>query len=285
MSNDIEDRAKAKKIVDIVRIIGYGCSAKLAEQLRNEFFELISASDGIPDPTNNAWRSTVFACFCANMREMGEAIARQLIEKKLHSDDLLLAIELMDRGENIKAAYVARGCREYNNIYSETSVAAIPHAVLSELAELPVSAQVLDLGCGTGLIGVACRQAGYEGRLVGVDLVEEMVAAIPPGLYSECIAADAIEWLESSSQKWDFILSFGVFVHFDNAYIENILSLIGVRLKKGGVLAFNASENQEPFIHPLGITEAGALIEAAGLELEGIIRGDARTTYTARRPK
>ena len=45
-------------------------------------------------------------------------------------------------------------------------------AVVAEtvLARQPSAASVLDVGCGTGLVGRTLRAGGYAGRLVGVDL-------------------------------------------------------------------------------------------------------------------
>jgi ubiquinone/menaquinone biosynthesis C-methylase UbiE len=48
---------------------------------------------------------------------------------------------------------------------------------VSVFAEIPEGAAVLDVGCGAGLDGlVAARRAGPQGRVIGVDFSETMLA-------------------------------------------------------------------------------------------------------------
>lgn len=63
---------------------------------------------------------------------------------------------------------------------------------------LAQGARVLDLGCGTGLAGVAF--ADLAGELVGVDLAPQMLPfADDRGVYAELYVAEAVQFLE----EWD----------------------------------------------------------------------------------
>ena len=56
-------------------------------------------------------------------------------------------------------------------------------SVLAKYVTPTAQAKVVDIGCGTGLVGRALRDAGYE-NIYGFDLSAEMVAqAVKTGVY------------------------------------------------------------------------------------------------------
>lgn len=68
----------------------------------------------------------------------------------------------------------------------------------------PVEGTLVDLGCGTGLVGMAYQAAGT--RLVGVDISEKMLAqARKKGIYKELIKADIVSWLLQKPQADAFV--------------------------------------------------------------------------------
>ena len=68
----------------------------------------------------------------------------------------------------------------------------------------PVEGTLVDLGCGTGLAGLAYQAAGT--RLVGVDISEKMLAqARKKGIYKELIKADIVSWLLQKPQADAFV--------------------------------------------------------------------------------
>ncbi len=71
---------------------------------------------------------------------------------------------------------------------------------------------VLDLGCGTGLMGHALVQSYPITRLVGVDLSEKMLReAVRRGIYHELVAGDLAEVMAKRSDTFDLIVSADVF--------------------------------------------------------------------------
>lgn len=84
----------------------------------------------------------------------------------------------------------------------------------------PVEGTLVDLGCGTGLAGLAYQAAGT--RLIGVDISEKMLAqARKKGIYKELIKADIVSWLREKPQADAFVAA-DVF-----NYIGRLESVIG----------------------------------------------------------
>jgi arsenite methyltransferase len=76
---------------------------------------------------------------------------------------------------------------------------------------------VLDLGCGAGMDSIlAARQVGPTGRVIGIDLVEEMVAktrqnAMLAGLTNTQFQACRADSLSLENESVDVVISNGVF--------------------------------------------------------------------------
>ena len=71
---------------------------------------------------------------------------------------------------------------------------------------------VLDLGCGTGLAGVAMRD--LAGRLVGVDLSPDMIReARTRGIYDELVVADAVDALAATANAYDLVVAADLLIY------------------------------------------------------------------------
>lgn len=72
---------------------------------------------------------------------------------------------------------------------------------------------ILDLGCGTGLCGPLFKP--WASRLVGVDLSEGMLAqAAKRAVYDELVAAELMDFLAGTQEKFDVIVAADVFCYF-----------------------------------------------------------------------
>ena len=79
-------------------------------------------------------------------------------------------------------------------------------------ADRPVG-RVLDVGCGTGVVGVVLRRNGV-GEIDGVDISPEMLAeAARKDVYRELIVADLTVGLEIASDTYAGVTSAGTFTH------------------------------------------------------------------------
>ncbi|HLL26073.1 MAG TPA: methyltransferase [Xanthobacteraceae bacterium] len=96
--------------------------------------------------------------------------------------------------------------------------------------------RVLDLGCGTGLMGEAVRKRADE--LVGVDLSPAMLAiAERKKIYDALNAGDLISFLGADPRLFDLILAADVFVYLDD--LSPVLQMAASRLAAGGAIAFS----------------------------------------------
>jgi predicted TPR repeat methyltransferase len=119
----------------------------------------------------------------------------------------------------------------------------IARAVGAAMAERGVKRfeRVLDLGCGTGLMGVAIRSLAE--RLEGVDLSGRMLEeARRKGIYDRLVQADLIAFLDGEEGDADLIVAADVF-----NYVGGLAApLAGVRktLVLGGLLAFSLETHE-----------------------------------------
>ena len=96
---------------------------------------------------------------------------------------------------------------------------------------------VLDLGCGTGLVGLAIGDLPI-GPLTGVDLAPRMLAeARAKGLYAELREGDIVQELKVSGQTWPLIIAADVFCYFEG--LDDIFSAIYHSLEAGGWFVFS----------------------------------------------
>jgi predicted TPR repeat methyltransferase len=73
---------------------------------------------------------------------------------------------------------------------------------------------VLDAGCGTGLAAQALHDAGFEGRLLGVDLSPDSVAlARGRGIYDEVVVGDLQQPLPYDDNSVDAVVCVGVLTY------------------------------------------------------------------------
>ena len=103
---------------------------------------------------------------------------------------------------------------------------------------------ILDLGCGTGLVGAAISP--FAGHLVGVDLSGKMLAkARMRNLYHRLDQADLLPMLQGESEDgYDVVIAADVFVYvgrLDDLFVETLRVL-----RPGGLFAFSveADENE-----------------------------------------
>jgi predicted TPR repeat methyltransferase len=78
----------------------------------------------------------------------------------------------------------------------------------------PDARSVLDVGCGTGLVGRALRAKGFKGRLEGLDISESSLRiAEQTGAYDELKPADLQQPLEVSDRSVDVLVCVGVMTY------------------------------------------------------------------------
>lgn len=116
-------------------------------------------------------------------------------------------------------------------------------ALVENHAERAGPWDVLDLGCGTGLVGTYI--ARHARRLVGVDLSPRMLdQARKLNLYHALECAEVHDMLQASeTATYDVIVAADVFIYIGR--LEEIASQARRLLRPGGVFAFSVEEASE----------------------------------------
>ena len=120
--------------------------------------------------------------------------------------------------------------------------------------------EVLDAGCGTGLVGVALRRAGVE-RVVGFDLSTAMLArADQSGAYAELHQGSLLEPLPFADGRFAAVVSVGVFTHghVGPAAFEGLARVV----MPGGHVTMTFRDDA---VEPLGYLAEAERLESAGV--------------------
>jgi predicted TPR repeat methyltransferase len=112
----------------------------------------------------------------------------------------------------------------------------LPEHVESTLARLslPSGLDVLDAGCGTGLLGPLVRHRAV--RLVGVDLSPRMLErAADKGVYDELVCAEIGAFLDAQRESFDLITMVDTLIYFGS--LEALFARAAAALRPGGIYA------------------------------------------------
>jgi predicted TPR repeat methyltransferase len=127
---------------------------------------------------------------------------------------------------------------------------SVPRDLVSALrAVTPAPAipwEVLDLGCGTGLVGVEI--APVSRRLVGIDLSPRMLErARLTGVYSELICGELMQALAAEHRGGcDIIVAGDVFIYFGD--LSTVVPAVARTLRAGGLFAFTAETAEDAVV-------------------------------------
>lgn len=130
-------------------------------------------------------------------------------------------------------------------------------------------ADVADLGCGTGLMGVRIKP--HARTLIGVDLSPKMIKeARKRRIYDRLETGEITKFLRGRKGKFDMIVCADVIIYVGD--IREMFKAVADALRPGGVFAFTAESQGKPgfaltdsgrYAHsPAWLREAG---EAAGM--------------------
>lgn len=144
---------------------------------------------------------------------------------------------------------------------------------------------VLDIGCGSGLSGVALKTFARE--LTGIDLSPEMLEiARKRGIYDHLEAAEITAWLGDTSKRFDIIAALDCLIYFGD--LKPVVLGAAKRLKPGGIVFLSTERGTK---YPFSITDSGRydhhpdhirdVAEATGLELAVLSQAFLRKEYGA----
>ena len=151
------------------------------------------------------------------------------------------------RGETTdraSSAYVTVLFDDFAQKYDKSMVETLRYRVPEKLAgvitpmlQAVCPAEIIDLGCGTGLLGVAL--AHLKANIVGIDLSEKMLEqAAQRDIYIRLVKGDLVEELERvSAVTVNAILAADVFLYLGD--LQLVFAAAARALVPGGVFAFN----------------------------------------------
>ena len=109
-------------------------------------------------------------------------------------------------------------------------------------AEKDALEDALDLGCGTGLMGVQLRP--IVKTLVGVDLSRKMLEkAKGRAIYDELACKDIVEFTKSDTRSYDLVTSTDVFIYVGD--LSAVFDWVNRRLNVSGYFAFSVEAADE----------------------------------------
>ncbi len=107
---------------------------------------------------------------------------------------------------------------------------------------------VLDLGCGTGLLGQEIKDCCS--KLEGIDLSNKMLTlAKQKNVYDKLTQADIVDYLSCMTLDFDYYIALDVFVYVGS--LSEIFRLIKIRNKKPGRLIFSTEHTEVSGYHLL----------------------------------
>jgi predicted TPR repeat methyltransferase len=163
--------------------------------------------------------------------------------------------------------YVRQLFDSYADNFDQQLVGHLSYCVPAELAQAVLSSSrrsppwdVLDMGCGTGLVGA--ELAAHARSLVGVDLSSKMIErARERGVYTRLICGDLALALQAE-HGYDVVTAGDVFIYVGK--LDAIVPLVHRALRAGGVFAFTVESAEDAATVP-GV----ALATGYGLAIKG----------------
>ena len=98
---------------------------------------------------------------------------------------------------------------------------------------------ILDAGCGSGLVGIELQKFGYT-KITGADFSQEMLDLIPNNIYHQLELIDLNEKLKYEDNFFDAITCVGTFT-YGHVKANALNELIRI-LKKNGLICFTINE-------------------------------------------
>lgn len=113
----------------------------------------------------------------------------------------------------------------------------VPGLIRAVVQACGASGPVLDLGCGTGLMGVVLEGLALT-PIVGVDISPQMlVRAGAKQLYAELHESDVTTFLHDDERKWPLILAADVLCYFGS--LDELFAAVRARMAPNGRFIFS----------------------------------------------
>lgn len=170
--------------------------------------------------------------------------------------------------------------KSYNSIAhqwaEERRQGGLSKLVIDFASRITSGGHILDIGCGTGF-PVAAYMAGQGLEVTGIDFAENLLQQAINAHYSKTKFLHTDFWSFSPDEKYDGIIAFDSFFHFDIKLQPEIYARVAGWMRPGAYLLFThgASKGEitgsmygQPFYYScLDTSTVHALMQDAGLEV------------------
>ena len=161
------------------------------------------------------------------------------------SDDGVSIGDWLDQGSS-DAGEVAARYDEWATGYDDdlTSWSYRAPGVVAEIvvSRRPDASSVLDVGCGTGLVGRALRSQGFEGQIRGADISRASIAiAQQGGAYDSVEQADLQQPLPFEDDSVDALVCVGVMTYLPE--VEAVWREFARVVRPGGLVVVTQRED------------------------------------------
>jgi predicted TPR repeat methyltransferase len=181
--------------------------------------------------------------------ERALALMPDLPQAKENRDNALFELK---RASRCPPGYMRNLFDDFAPHYDETMLQKLGYAAHLHLRTLgncvlprdKSAWRILDLGCGTGLVGDVFKDLSAGGRLDGIDLAPRMIdAARARGIYDELILGDLESVLPAPGPRYDLILAADTMIYIGD--LAAIFRGVAARLEPGGFYLFAVESKQE----------------------------------------
>ncbi len=191
-----------------------------------------------------------------SLGETGGAVTSYEAYRALEPEDRLGAVARLARlgavplPDRLPAAYVRSLFDQYAPRFDRALLGPLDYRAPELLRAAVLAARgpgappmaVLDLGCGTGLAGMAFLD--LASRLDGIDLSPAMIGrAAARGIYDSLLVADLIPALAEPGRRWDLILAADVLIYLGD--LAPVMAGVARALAPGGCFAFTVERSEQ----------------------------------------
>jgi predicted TPR repeat methyltransferase len=184
-----------------------------------------------------------------NPKESGQ-FYRRALEINPNYEEVKHLLSAVSGGKTSAAPrqYVETLFDDYSETFEKVLTVDLEYTAPHQIAELLCSNQnkienlsVLDLGCGTGLVGNEIKKmCSY---LVGVDVSNSMLnKAKKKAIYDDLIYGDITDYLKATNLNFDYFIASDVFVYIGD--LSQIFYAIKSRNIKPGKLVFSTEHTE-----------------------------------------
>jgi predicted TPR repeat methyltransferase len=145
-------------------------------------------------------------------------------------------------GAHLSALYSKRACAwgQANGNHSYRGAEMVAQA-LRRHSRLPARLNVLDAGCGTGLVGLLIRDLAC--RLDGIDMSSSMLEkARAKNIYDQIVQGDLESYMANNPNRYDAIACAATLIHFGD--LSSVFRAAATCLRDEGLFVFTLFPNE-----------------------------------------